>query len=89
MLASYIYSNTDELHMHVSIVYTPYEQLFECSSLLCVCVLLWGANGFLLPSNAVVEGACSAYETVCVCVVLCGGVYEIIIIISQLHWVSL
>lgn len=27
--------------------------------------------------------------SVCVCCVLCGGVYEIIIIISQLHWVSL
>lgn len=41
-------------------------------SFVCVCVyvcgLLWGANGFQLPSNTVVEGACSAYENVCVSV---------------------
>lgn len=49
----------------------------------CLRVLLSGANGFQLPSNTV-KGAYSAYESVCVCVL-----YEIIIIISQLHWVSL
>ena len=63
----------------------------------CVCVRVracvratLGTNTFQLPSNTV-EGAYSAYESECVCVVcvLCGGVYEIIIIISQLHWVSL
>lgn len=58
---------------------------YACSDEVCVCY--FGVNAFQLPSNTV-EGACSAYESECVCV-FCGGVYEIIIIISQLHWVSL
>lgn len=31
----------------------------------CVCGLLWGANGFQLPSNTV-KGAYRVYESVCV-----------------------
>lgn len=88
MTSAYVY-----IFMH-----TPDEQLFECFSLLlcvclciCVCAILSGANGFQLPSNTV-EGAYSTYESVCVFVCVCvweSVLYEIIIIISQLHWVSL
>lgn len=62
---------TQKLMTSTYACFLAYTSLFKCSSFCvsvctCVCGLLWGANGFQLPSNTV-EGAYSVYESVCMC----------------------